>query len=449
MTAPEEGASISTPRTKSKGSEGSMSGLLTTPTSNKDPRDDEGTPTWRRMSDPLPPAAVMPSSLQRRYSFGPAPSPMRQGSGWEYPLSREEKKHRVMCLFEQELAQAHEAVISAALNLDANYDKGGPPQAKQCTNQDQVQSPARSCDSTTASAQMVSLESKLVSNHSRFPDRFAMIFVCFLFLGVLCAMFAFFANRSFSEAPPAKGKNGIGISGRDNFDAAGRIQDRHTRVDRPATAKYSNSTAAVLSMREQGLHYLRISDCFQAEWFFKNALRQLEEEDGLVTVLGNCSSASLGSGTPLNCDLAEKSRLMLLADHAFALVCAQKYQDGVKLIEERVHADAQKNLPPHLLNALGYSYFRMGMYPRASIAFQKALQIDLKNPIIWNNLAASKMVSGFYQDADDALYRTGDPADFNMDEYYLRIFQSNLQNLVDRVEGRQAALPSIELWWPG
>eukprot|EP00931_Biecheleriopsis_adriatica_P079668 TRINITY_DN5303_c4_g1_i1.p2 TRINITY_DN5303_c4_g1~~TRINITY_DN5303_c4_g1_i1.p2 ORF type:complete len:121 (-),score=30.03 TRINITY_DN5303_c4_g1_i1:89-451(-) len=44
----------------------------------------------------------------------------RQQDSWEFPLSREEKKLRVLCLFEKELEQAHRTGESVEALLDEN-----------------------------------------------------------------------------------------------------------------------------------------------------------------------------------------------------------------------------------------------------------------------------------------------------------------------------------------
>lgn len=396
----------------------------------------------RRKSDPLPPLASSPSTSSKaalpRKSAGGIPNQMRHES-WEYPLSREEKKHRVICLFEQELAEAR----ARGCKTESNDSKALPPACSEPSDagpQPVLERGASDAAATSLAPVAAAAQPSAAAAGPVTP------FLAFTLVGlaaaaIACAVAMLSAEATSQLADPARSPTVTRAGGLGAAPSAFTFREA-------AAASPPNTTAAVVSMREQGLHYLRISDCWQAEWFFRSAMKQLEEDEEML---------SGADGVIQNTELAaffDEKRTLLTGDRGFALVCAQRFPEGARLLENRVLSEGYLRSPPHLVNALGYARYRMREYKEAGEVFDRAVKADPGNPILWNNLAAARMVGGDIQAADDALYHTfdhvhGQGLEFNVEEYHLQVFHSNVQNLVSRVGGQKAGLPSIELWWPG
>lgn len=215
-----------------------------------------------------------------------------------------------------------------------------------------------------------------------------------------------------------------------------------------------NVAVAARRLREHGLKRLAVSDCSKAQWYFGSAFEMLQEQ-----------AAQDGSG---NATLTD-DMVALLGDRGFALVCANRYSEGLAFIEESSLLSLQSS-ETYMLNALGYARFRLQDYARAGHAFEAGIRSDPLNPLLWNNLAAAKMAEGDFPAADDALYHAWDKAELRgeqeklsehyiVDSYQQQLIRENIRNLACRADGNRAdlgcpeveqlTLPAVELWWGG
>jgi len=395
-----------------------------------------------RKSDPLPPSTCpsppadqASSSTQRRASVGSTPRVTRMDS-WEYPLSREEKKHRVMCLYQRELAEARAGVRKSTPSCEDKAPRPPPPEVGAALPSPPAAvaygvvdgSPAVAAD---AAAGASPAPAKAMCGR---PPQLAFVAVAALVVAAVGLGWRGLApvGPSMSAASTPSGES-----------VAAPIR----RPPAPA-ASFPNATAHVTSLREQGLRWLRMSDCFKATWFLKSALKQIEEEQEELEAesVGAVHDERLAAFFAAQHDL-------LAGEHAFALVCSQRYDDGARALEHHISGLGSQRIPPYLLNALGFAHYHRRDYSASGDAFGQATEADPNNPILWNNLAAARMVVGDIRAADDALFRTLDSAagkncQFHVEEYHMRVFQYNVQNLATRARGKAASLPSVELWLP-
>ncbi|CAK0859118.1 unnamed protein product, partial [Prorocentrum cordatum] len=146
----------------------------------------------------------------------------------------------------------------------------------------------------------------------------------------------------------------------------------------------------------------------------------------------------------------------LLGHQGFALVCDEKFREGAALLEHHIRSEGLTEGTAHLLNALGFARFRMGDYERAELAFEAGSRAEPQNPIMWNNLAAVKMMRGRLGEADGAMYQAldrtlpgqrGKEAQWVVGDYHRWMFQSNAVNLASRASGAKAGMPQVDLWW--
>lgn len=206
----------------------------------------------------------------------------------------------------------------------------------------------------------------------------------------------------------------------------------------PNTTLAANTSLAVHGLWAQGRERLSVSDCWRATEFFTGALDLLSRH------------AHDGSLAPVRDAV---SRAMLLNDLGFALICTQQYREGVETLEQHLRGYAGlRQTPPHLTNALGFAHFHLENYKRASEVFEVAIQVDPMNPILWNNLAAARMVRGEIRAADDALYLAVDKSEpgrhILVEEYHRQVILSNVHKLYYQSMGdAQSLLPTVELWW--
>jgi hypothetical protein len=193
-----------------------------------------------------------------------------------------------------------------------------------------------------------------------------------------------------------------------------------------ADAVTANVSELVRQMWGDGLLHLARSSCHEAERLFAGAL------------------AIVDSNTDLNGTMVEDRRA-LVSDRAFALVCATRFQDAATYIEEQF----SNITATHVLNAAGYAHFKIKNYARAGDLFQSALKADPLNKIMWSNLAAAKLLAGDIQAADDAMYYATDPSNthFHSDEWFNRVFFTNVKVLLNHAMGQKAEAPIVELWY--
>lgn len=429
---------------------------------------DEGT-VHRRSSDPMPPQRLSTASgcssaastaQPRRLSSGSASGSMRHTQSWEFPLSREEKKHRVICLFEQELAQAHEANRRSSLQTAA-YSKESPgscrPSRPSCTPSSPGEQPSASRQSSEADSsrafEPVAAPPPLPLRSSWWP--LATLLVCLAIAVALVVVFLLVfrsdaltgvtlgvtaPSANFGAAEPYEVPAANVAMQREAAPVAAELDAMRPAALPPLVFGASPAAGAiqraerVRALREQGLHHLRLSECLEADRFFAAATKELGPVE----------------------DPPSQSHLLLLGDRGFSLVCGQRFVQGVDLINERVLRGGHQ-LPAHLINALGFAEFSLEDFERADAAFSWAVQVDPDNPILWNNLAAVKMVRGEIEEADDAMDRTfakanSQDAEFEVQQYHLEMFESNMRYFMGLVSGDTALAavrPSVELWWPG
>jgi len=384
-----------------------------------------------RKSDPTPSNSLATASSPLRKT--PAPSPgahPRFSSGWEYPLTREEKKQRVMCLYESELKTAQkqsersiEALVGENEALHARLEEREEPDTYYIgDNEEQRGQSGRGAWRVIASTALLAVALALVVVAASTLRKAAP-------LPVTTPAPAGAANATAAGAE----KRRLGLTLANASAAALQLNASNATATAPVLPP--NTTATVKRMREHGLAKLGVSDCWKAEWYFASALELLE---------------GLNSST-----VAGNERLNLLGDRGFALVCSQRFKEAADLLEQRLSHSPEGQKPSHLLNALGYAKFRMKDYKDASRIFELGAKADPMNPILWNNLAAAKMVSGDLRAADDALYYAVDRADpnkhsqqFNVEDYHRLIFMANAENLWTRSQRQSSGLPQIELWRP-
>ncbi|CAK0859119.1 unnamed protein product, partial [Prorocentrum cordatum] len=175
----------------------------------------------------------------------------------------------------------------------------------------------------------------------------------------------------------------------------------------------------------------------EAHWYFASALELL----------------MVGSGGLAERDVEVRG---LLGHQGFALVCDEKFREGAALLEHHIRSEGLTEGTAHLLNALGFARFRMGDYERAELAFEAGSRAEPQNPIMWNNLAAVKMMRGRLGEADGAMYQAldrtlpgqrGKEAQWVVGDYHRWMFQSNAVNLASRASGAKAGMPQVDLWW--
>jgi len=134
----------------------------------------------------------------------------------------------------------------------------------------------------------------------------------------------------------------------------------------------------------------------------------------------------------------------LARDRAFAMICAFRFRSGAEILEQ-----VMLNASSVHANALGYAHFNLKDYKKAGVAFELGLKIDPLNKIIWNNLAAARLLFGDIIAADDAMYNALDPDNMNSqsDPWFNHVFMSNVNVIAQHAAGQKTRLPSIEIWY--
>jgi tetratricopeptide (TPR) repeat protein len=200
--------------------------------------------------------------------------------------------------------------------------------------------------------------------------------------------------------------------------------------------------ASARQLYEKGLKMLAVSQCWAAEEAFRNA------RDVLLLLPDTAEPRG-----------QEVSWVDVEGNLAFALVCAQRYQEGVNLLE-RILNGPLSTTSSRLMNALGFAHFHLKNYVRAKDAFKAATAIDSLNPVLWNNLGAARMQLGQIHRADEALFYAVDQTEpggqkhYYVDDYYRKVFLKNVERLHARaswskdgpVRGLELGIPQVELW---
>lgn len=195
-----------------------------------------------------------------------------------------------------------------------------------------------------------------------------------------------------------------------------------------ATASLRIDTIGDLLKR--GRFFLQHSRCHEAEPLFGNALRLLDEELARATKAGKAAQAI--------------NRNAIVKDQAFAMICMLRFDTGARLMDQ-----IGLNSSSMHMNALGYARFKLKDYRRASAAFEMGLRTDPLNKLMWNNLAAAKLLTGDIKAADEAMYNALDPDNhyFQADPWFNQIFYSNVNVIMEHAMGRRGQHPAIEMWY--
>jgi len=376
-------------------------------------------PQHKRRSDPTPVLELSsPSSRSHKCS-----------GGWEYPLSREEKKKRVMQLFQAELEARDSRDQRSEVTTEDEADaasEGGPSL------------PAGSRSSADVSRAPEQLVSRARS--SRIVAAAAVLLI------VLAALALLRANLpAWREA--ADGNTHCRLAGyrsaqpdQTNRSEHALVTNNHSYGDGAALAgpivkpsvPLSNVTATVRRMQTMGHERLQHSDCPEAVLWFSSALELLRY---------NASA---------NLTLADRARLQ--AHRGFALICSQQYSEGADELRHILEKDAFIQGETHLVNALGYAHFKMKDFSRAAEVFELGAEADPLNMILWNNLAAAKMAHGDLKAADDAMFNAAETyarVGATVDEYRTALLLDNGKMLSEKVEGmHHLRLPTVDLWIP-
>lgn len=353
---------------------------------------------------------AMKAETNRRRS-DPTPLVPEQQGGWEFPLSRDEKKHRIMCLYQAELAEANRSSTEDRKALKALRKRHS--NAGIDTRTDTVGTEGITHANGTNAA-------KGAACRSAPRPRLELYGVCLVaLLGVLIAIWS---CRSQAMLPCP-----CSVSGHD------------ANVSRTLSVNMSetvppNISDRILGIRSEGHVRLKLSNCMEAEWWFSTALN-------LLALDGNVSDA-------------DAYRNHIQGERGFALVCSQRFQEGAKTLEQHLLGlGDQMHAVPHLLNALGYAYFHIQDFAKAADLFQLSVEADKENPVPWSNLAAAMMVAGHYQQADDALNNAQDSvAKINAhQDHHLELIRSNVQVLYslannETLPAGYSFLPLVELW---
>eukprot|EP00929_Paragymnodinium_shiwhaense_P079102 TRINITY_DN41121_c0_g1_i1.p1 TRINITY_DN41121_c0_g1~~TRINITY_DN41121_c0_g1_i1.p1 ORF type:complete len:515 (-),score=108.49 TRINITY_DN41121_c0_g1_i1:292-1836(-) len=429
--------------------------------------------------DPRPPRV---SKVPKILADG-TPTP-GSGESWEYPLTREEKKHRVMCIFEAELTDATlrlQRVEGSCDDEESHLDDSSPGSTEKATGQQsetavEEQSEEKASGLQAAAPPSAAVLRKRKAKPSRWSFWYCSTFQIvagLLQIGFVLGFLWYFdpfssptratstaeTSASASAAPmsvvvpsgprPALGDvnqtikdHGEGTNSRSPQPDGRLPMDESTAA--PGTLQPDGRLPVVASAAQEhwtiGLNALAASECEKAEAFFAQALDTVEMQ-----------FESIQDEDEFN--LLADVRNEMIADEGFALVCSQKLEQGVKVLEEYLDARkaADMDTPPHLVNALGYGLFRLGRYVRASHAFRAATVVAKDNLLIWSNLAAAHMAQGDLEAADTAMYQALElPEDAGnlLDSHHKEVLVTNAELLRMRAEGQVVAeKPQVELYY--
>jgi len=345
--------------------------------------------------------AMKAETSRRRSDPTPASVPEIRG-GWEFPLSRDEKKHRIMCLFQAELAEADRSSTEdrkALQALQKRHSKAPSPETGSSTTG----------TSTTHGGNGAACRSSSWLK----PELHGACLIALL--GILIAIWGCRSQAALT-CPCSVSAGGANISK--------AVTVNMSEIVPP------NISDRVLGIRSEGHVRLKLSNCMEAEWWFSTALN-------LLSIDGNLSDA-------------DAYRNHIQGERGFALVCSQRFEEGAnELSQHLLGLGDQMHGVPHLLNALGYAYFQTQDFVKAADLFQLGVQADKDNPVLWSNLAAAKMVSGDFQMADDALAHAQDSvANINAhQDHHMDLIRSNVQVLFALANNESLPfMPLVELW---
>jgi hypothetical protein len=310
----------------------------------------------------------------------------KKRGGWEYPLSREEKKERVMYLYQAELAEAEH---NSAQNFEA--------------------------------LQALEKRSDIVGHVAtgnvgkRWPFYLSVLGGCLAVVALLATLGVLLPLRQVKQldgicaAKIAATESDLDVFMPQNLTVLPNISDR------------------VLGMRREGHMRLELSNCAEAEWWFSLALRTISHDSNESEGVNHLQ--------------------WLYGEHGFSLVCMQQFARGAKQLAHHISLADIAEIAPHLLNAMGYAYFHMEDFHRAGDFFHAGLQKG-ENPVLWNNLAAARMMHGDLAAADSAMFSAAEslkrlPVH---QEHHTNLLYSNVQVLGAHSTGDVEMRPILELW---
>lgn len=443
-------------------------------------------------------------------SAATVPSPLRRRSlGWEYPMSREEKKQRIMCLYEAELAEAQRhgrwqgQASWGAAQIDENEEEQAD-EARQATEAPLADPARERVPPLPLPPRPSALPPALPTQKATKSPRgvrpaaasAAAVGVALLLLAVGLVMGPLAARAPAApEAAPAAAPGATALPARPSSEdrpaggadcpenttatagtplraapaavavdpvtlAAVGSGSGHGQAVLPAAIAAGLQAGAVkaqaASARQSfyaGLAKMKVSNCRVAEQLFLEALRLWPE---------NATEEAATSGKVVG-------RVDVESNIAFALICMHHFVEGATRLERilngttvsKPNGTSSSKSSPLFMNALGYARFHLKNYAGAVDAFEAATKLDSWNPILWNNLGAARMQTGNIIDADDAMWRAVDQTEpggkkhYILDEYYRRVFLENVQRLSFRASwtkdsaarGLELGLPQVELWW--
>lgn len=369
-------------------------------------------------------------------------------------MSREDKKQRVMVLFETEL---EEAQMSSEATVEALLDENEVLHSMLRAKSSASSASSRACKPPRQSSSAAGLLQLAEKEEEEAPQKTSSrgISQGIAFLAAIIVVLGsvgwwFRSTRIHKDIVSTSSKEvQASLVTTASRGAWRSFQGFATVAPVPSPAGPPDVAAAAQRLRERGMQRLAQSDCMQASWFFESAFKMLQEQTGHAT-------------------LTEMARLQ--GDRGFALVCAQRFVEGAGFLEQHLQSfQSNVSAPTHFLNALGYARFRMQEYDLASDAFEAGTRADPLNPILWNNLAAAKLVRGDIQAADDALYHAWDQAEgkttdkakgsehYLVDEFQRQLISGNIQRLACQNYGADrrklecpevAGVPVVDLWIP-
>mmetsp|Transcript_20927 Transcript_20927/g.38869 ORF Transcript_20927/g.38869 Transcript_20927/m.38869 type:complete len:877 (+) Transcript_20927:131-2761(+) len=203
-----------------------------------------------------------------------------------------------------------------------------------------------------------------------------------------------------------------------------------------SSSQQETTKATVQRMIEMGHLRLSMSDCVGAERWFAKAL-----DRRALQGLGRSRSGNWSQ-------LTGPEHMAILGDHGFALVCAQRFQEGASILNHVVLHAGLETSPPHQVNALGYALFHSRNYGHAKEVFGVIAKTHANNAVLWNNLAAASTLAGDSATAEDALIHAlhlSSRLKPSMKEYYEQIFSNNVHVLRGSPSAR-GRLPWVELF---
>lgn len=332
--------------------------------------------------------------------------------GWEYPLSREEKKHRLMYVYQEELAEAERANSENVAALKAL-------KRRHSATKEQLQA----ANEAAPAASSLPISGSLIT-----AGIFAL--VATFALGY-CS--SFLIVRQYAE-PSEKAVEAVSSCG-GLFGAAST--DNSSSVFLEGSSGTANATTPpnvsdrVWGLRSEGHVRLRLSNCAEASWWFSNSLKMLAHDNNISE------------------DSRSVNRNDIKGELGFSLVCAQRFEEGIVELEEHLHGVGPERVSTHLFNAFGYAYFNLQDFTKATDAFYMGMQRDSQNPVLWTNLGAARMMLGDFESADHAFMSAAEAVERMKEhqEHHANLVAQNVQLLqLWANHGPTEHRPTIDLW---